>query len=160
MPHARLRVLLVIRFEHCLVQCPTDMNYFRTLITVADACPVTESVAPPDRGANKTVASLQHAMLADSPYVYTQEDVLFLTWFERQNMPHMSEEDIAHQRDEFFDKPQACLRASPLPKRYGWGLLFNEEGRVALCPMDSKEYEALVAGDQVTLLKAMRTRRA
>jgi len=39
-------------------------------------------------------------------------------------------------------------------------LLFNEEGRVALCPMDSKEYEALVTDDQVTLLKAMRTRRA
>jgi hypothetical protein len=97
------------------------MNYSRTLITVADDCPVTESVAPPDRGANKTVASLQHAMLVDSPYVYTQEDVLFITWFERQTIPHMPEEDIAHLRDEFFAKPQACLRASPLPKRYGWG---------------------------------------
>lgn len=75
-----------------------------------------------ERGANKTVASLQHAMLVDSPYVYTQEDVLFITWFERQTIPHMSEEDIAHLRDEFFANPQACLRASPLPKRYGWGV--------------------------------------
>ncbi|MDQ2745398.1 MAG: DUF6157 family protein, partial [Chloroflexota bacterium] len=80
------------------------MNYFSSLITVADDCPVTESVAPPGRGANKTVASLQHAMLAGSPYVYTQEDVLFTTWLERQNMPHLSEEDIAHLRDEFFAK--------------------------------------------------------
>jgi len=136
------------------------MNYFRTLIAVADDCPVTESVAPPDRGANKTVASLQHSMLADSPYVYTQEDVLFITWCERQNVPHMAEDDIAHLRDEFFAKSQACLRASPLPKKYGWGLHFNDEGRVALCPMDSKEYGDLVTGDQVTVIRAMRTRRA
>ena len=136
------------------------MNYFRTLIAVADDCPVTESVAPPDRGANKTVASLQYSMLADSPYVYTQEDVLFIAWFERQNVPHMAEDDIAHLRDEFFAKSQACLRASPLPKKYGWGLHFNDEGRVALCPMDSKEYGDLVTGDQVTVIRAMRTRRA
>jgi len=57
---------------------------------------------------------------------------------------------------------QACLRASPLLKKYGFGLLFDHEGRVALCPMESEEYQRLVGGidGQVTVIKAMRSKRA
>ena len=135
------------------------MNYFQTLIAVADDCPVTKSVVPVDRGAKKTVAVLQYEMLAGSPYVYTQEDVLFNTWFRRQALPDKSEAEVAQLRAEFFAKPQACLRSSPLPKKYGWGLIFDQEGRVALCPMESKEYQELLAGDKVKVLKALRSSR-
>jgi hypothetical protein len=31
---------------------------------------------------------------------------------------------------------------------------------VALCPMESKEYQELLAGDDVKVLKALRSRRA
>lgn len=137
-----------------------ELNYFETLIAVADDCPVAESVVPVERGAKKTVAALQYEMLAESPYVHTQEDVLFKTWLARQGMPEKSEAEVAEMRDEFFAKPQACLRASPLPKKYGWGLVFDEAGRVALCPMESKEYNQLLTGGRVKVHKAMRTRRA
>jgi Family of unknown function (DUF6157) len=137
-----------------------NVNYVRTLIAVADDCPVTRGVVPPDRGAQRTVASVQYAMPADRPYGQTQEDVLFGTWLERQNTPDLSAADIARLREEFFSRPQACLRSSPLPKKYGWGLHFDDEGRVALCPMDSKHYRELVTGHEVHVLKAMRSKRA
>ena len=92
------------------------MNYFQTVIAVAEDCPVAQSVVPTDRGAKKSVAVLQYEMLVDSPYVYTQEDVLFDIWFQRQNMLDKSEAEVTRLRDEFFAKPQACLRSSPLPK--------------------------------------------
>ena len=48
-----------------------------------------------------------------------------------------------------------------LPKKYGWGLHFDSEGRIALVPMDSAEYRAFVDGKGVaTLVTAMRNKRA
>jgi hypothetical protein len=137
-----------------------DMNYYETLIAVADDCPATESVVPVERGGKKTVAVLQYEMLADNPYVYTQEDVLFTTWLERQPPAERSAEEVARLRKEFFSKDQACLRASPLPKTYGFGLLFDEEGKVALAPMESEEYRKALGGEQVRVLKALRSSRA
>ncbi|MCW2876744.1 MAG: hypothetical protein JWQ95_844 [Sphaerisporangium sp.] len=134
-----------------------DLNYYQTLIAVADDCPVTESVVPSNRGAGKTIAVVQYEMLAGSPYVYTQEDVLFESWFRRRDLPDASRQQM---RDAFFARSQACLRASPLPKKYGWGLAFDTEGRVALCPMDSREYQDLLADDSMNVLKALRTSRA
>jgi len=138
------------------------VNYYRTLIAVADDCPVTESVVPPDRGERKTVARIQYELLAANPYRYTQEDVLFATWLARQGLEHTPEQEIARLREEFFSRPQACLRSSPLPKQYGWGLLFDDQGRVALCPVESAKYRRLVAGQdsEVKVLKAFRSKRA
>jgi Family of unknown function (DUF6157) len=140
-----------------------DLNYYRTLIAVADDCPVTSSVVPAARGAAKTVAVLQYEMLAEHPYGLTQEDVLFESWLRRQDLPDdQSEADRAALRARFFAKPQACLRSSPLPKRHGWGLLFDQHGKIVLCPMESEEYKRLVGGHEtgVTVLKALRSRRA
>ena len=140
-----------------------DMNYFRTLIAVADDSPVSRSVVPAERGAKKTVAVLQYEMLVDHPYVHTQPDVLFGVWLQRRDPAGSpSDEDAARLREDFFAKPQPCLRSSPLPKKYGWGLVFDRDGRVALCPMESEEYRQITAGDVdgVTVLKALRSRRA
>ncbi len=137
-----------------------DLNYFRTLIAVADDCPVQSSVVPVERGGKQTVATLQYELLAGSPFVHTQPDILFDSWLRRQELPAQPAAELARLRREFFAKPQACLRASPLPKKYGWGLLFDQEGRVALCAMESKEYKESLAGGKVKVLKAMRSSRA
>ena len=140
----------------------TELNYTETLIAVADDCPVTSSVVPMARAGKKTVAVLQYEMLAGNPFVLTQEDVLFRSWLSRQDLPDdLPEADRARLRHDFFAKPQACLRSSPLPKQYGWGLLFDHEGRIALCAMESPEYQRLVGGEGgVKVLKALRARRA
>lgn len=140
-----------------------DLNYFRTLILVADDCPVQAGTVPSERGGKPTVASLQYALLADKPHVLTQEDILFQTWLQRQAPAReYSAAELQRLRREFFAKPQACLRASPLPKRYGWGVLFDQDGKAALCPMESVKYKRLAAGGEagLTLVKAMRTQRA
>lgn len=136
------------------------MNYYDAFIAVADDCPVSDSVVPTARGDKKSVAVLQYEMLAGSPYEHSQEDVLFHSWLQRQDLGDLSADEVARLRAEFFSKDQACLRASPLPKRFGWGLSFNDKGRVALCPMESEEYRQRVEGGDVKVMKAMRSKRA
>jgi hypothetical protein len=107
-----------------------ELNYYRTLIAVADDCPVSRAVIPAPRGGVSTVALLQHELLAAHPFGLTQEDVLFVGWLRRQPAyEELSDAERAELRERFFAKPQACLRSSPLPKRYGWGLLFDDAGR-------------------------------
>lgn len=139
------------------------MNYYDTLIAVADDCPATISVVPQERGGKKTVAVLQYEMIAAKPHGLTQEEVLFETWLSRQDLPaEPSGAERAELWNRFFAKDQACLRSSPLPKKYGFGLRFDGEGRVALCPMESEEYRRLTDqdADEVTVLKALRSKRA
>ena len=40
-------------------------------------------------------------------------------------------------------KGQACFRASPLTKRYGWGVHSNEKGKIAIYSTESPEYKKL-----------------
>ncbi|WP_220447767.1 DUF6157 family protein [Nonomuraea diastatica] len=136
------------------------MDYFSTLIAVSDDCPVERSVVPAPHNGRKTVAVLQHELLAGRPYELTQEDVLFRSWLMRQpGCEDRTDDEVAALRDTFFAKSQACLRASPLPKKYGFGLLFDAEGRVALCPMESEDYRAGLHREDVKVLKAMRSSR-
>lgn len=138
------------------------MGYFQTLIAVADDCPVTQSEAPPTRRSRKTVANVQFELLSETPGMLTQEDVLFQSWFLRQDGLDRSGSEAARLREQFFAKPRACLRSSPLPKRYGWGLLFDDEGRITLCPMESEQYRAIMAGEVsgIAVLNAFRSKRA
>lgn len=135
------------------------LSYTDTLIAVADDCPVAAAVVPAARGGKRTVAVIQHELLAEQPYVYTMEDVLFESWLQRQEPKPRPEAELAQLRGAFFARPQACLRTSPLAKQYGWGFVFDAQGRVALCPMESATYSELLRGDRVRVVKAMRTSR-
>jgi Family of unknown function (DUF6157) len=132
------------------------MNYFDTLIAVADDSPVSSGVEP--RKGGERVARVQYELLAGRPYELTQEDVLFESWLARQDLvDHLSEHQRECLREDFLAKPQASLRSSPLPRCYGWGLLFDSQGRVALCPMESEEYRRLTddANGRVQVLRAL-----
>jgi Family of unknown function (DUF6157) len=132
------------------------MNYFDTLIAVADDCPVSSGVRPGAGG--ERVAQVQYELLAGRPYELTQEDLLFESWLARQDLPdELSEDERECLRQDFLSKPQGSLRSSPLPRRYGWGLLFDANGKVALCPMESEQYRHLT-GDgngHVEVLRAL-----
>lgn len=134
----------------------TTTNYFNTFIEVAEDCPVTHGEVPPVRN-NKSVATLQFEMLQDHPYEYTSDDVLFVVFAERSQIP---KEDLAAQRELFFAKGQPCFRASPLTKRYGWGVHSNDEGKIALFGMETEAYQDMVANDAIDKKKAMRSSRA
>jgi hypothetical protein len=110
-------------------------NYFNTFIEVADDCPITVAEKPPQKGAQQTAANIQHEMLASAPYTHTSDDVLFHVYAIKNKI---FLEDLAKAREQFFSKGQPCFRASPLTKRYGWGVHSDAEGRIAIFPVESK----------------------
>lgn len=132
-------------------------NYTGTFIQVADDCPVRAAEQPPVSDKAPTVAALQYALISERPYELTSDDVLFEVHAARQALPT---EARTAAREEFFAKDRACLRSSPLGKRYGWGIHHDTDGRVALVPLGTDEYQALAADPAVKQLKAMRSKRA
>ena len=129
-------------------------NYFDTLIQVADDCPVHQSETPKDNASSKTMARLQYELLSQNPYQYSSDDVLFEIFALRNDI---SKSEYPEAREAFFSKGQPCFRASALCKRYGFGVHANADGQLALCPMESAEYNALNSNDNVKKVKAMRT---
>ena len=53
------------------------MNYYDTLVEVADDCPATVAEVPQARGGRKTKAVVEYELLAEHPYTYTEEDIAF-----------------------------------------------------------------------------------
>ncbi len=131
-------------------------NYFNTLIQVADDCPAKIARVPSSENKSKTVAALQYEMIAQSPYKFTSDEIIFKVYANRNEIEAMH---FAEEKKMFFSKGQACLRTSPLAKRYGWGIHSNEEGKVALYAVVSVQYQKLVKDKSIAKTKAMRTKR-
>ena len=132
-------------------------NYFNTFIEIAEDSPATSGEIPPMRGGKKSAANFQFEMVYEHPYEYTSDEVLFTTYALRKEIP---EEEWEEQRAVFFSKGQPCFRASPLTKRYGWGVHSNEEGKIALYGSDSEDYARFIANNTITKVKAMRSKRS
>ncbi len=131
-------------------------NYFNTFIEVAEDCPAKEGEKPPMRGTKKSVANLQYEMLHDKPYQYTSDEVVFAIHATRKEI---GEEGLEEAHQQFFSKGQPCFRASPLTKRYGWGVHSNEKGKVAIFGMETAEYQQLAEDEAIPKKKAMRNKR-
>lgn len=135
-----------------------DLNYYDTFIAVAP-----DSSAPtgrePAEGAKLSVARAQFELVAPEPYRWTQEDVLVATSGALRGRDDLAEDERARLREEFLARPQACLRASPLPKTHGWGLHMDHEGKVALHGVGTPDYERLSTDPGLTQLRAMASRR-
>ena len=135
------------------------MGCTNTFISVAEDCRARTGEIPAERGGAPTVAGVQYAMLAAAPGRWTQEDVLLASSPGVRGRTDLGEQDLERLRVEYFAQPRACLRASPLPKTFGWGLHFDEEGRITLHAVDSESYARLAADARLTQLRAMRSRR-
>ena len=132
-------------------------NYFNTFILIADDSPTAEGEMPPLKGEKKSVANLQFEMLYEQPYEFTSDDVLYGVFSQRKGF---DQSEIEAERIKYFSKGQPCFRASPLTKRYGWGVHANAEGKIAIYASGSSEYEALMNDDAVQKIKAMRNKKA
>jgi hypothetical protein len=131
-------------------------NYANTFIAIAPDSAATEGVVPPLKEGKPSVAWRTWQMIAQNPYKFTSDEVIFGVFAERNGIPP---EERSAARDAFFSKGQACLRASDLCKKYGWGIHHDAEERVALYPVESSEYAAFVASDEVDVKRAMRSAR-
>lgn len=131
-------------------------NYYNTFIETAEDCPVTTGEMPPIKGDKKTIANLQFQTLYDNPYNYTSDDILFIVYAIRQGF---TKTELEQQRETFFSKGQACFRASPLTKQYGWGIHSNEEGKIAIFGRETKDYQKYLNDDSIKKVMAMRNKR-
>lgn len=127
-------------------------NYTATLITIAPDSAATDGVAPPKPD---SIAGRQHALLSDKPYAMSSDDLLFAIHAAKNGLT-----ETAETRATFFAKPQACLRASPLPKQYGWGVHHDAASRIALHAVGSADYDRLLHDASVKKTPAMRSKRA
>jgi hypothetical protein len=129
-------------------------NYYNTFITVADDTKATQGEIPPQKGDAKTLANLQFELIAEHPYQYTSDDVLFQCYAEKNKI---GKKDLAAAREEFFSKGQPCLRASLLTKRYGYGVHADQDGKVALFGRETEEYKTFENDKRLKVIKAMRS---
>ena len=104
----------------------------------------------------ESVAGLQYTMLHDQPYRVTSDDLLFAVHARRNGIVDATA--IIAAREAFFARPQACLRTSPLAKRYGWGIHYDAEGRVAIYGVETGAYRDLLSRTDLKQVSAMRNR--
>ena len=131
-------------------------NYTNTFIAVADDCTATTGLVPPVKENNLTAANIQFEMISKQPYHYNSDDVLFQVFADKNDL---SESEYKAAREQFFSKGQPCFRASPLTKRYGWGVHNDSNGKIALYAVGSAEYEKLANDQQLQIVKAMKSKR-
>lgn len=129
-------------------------NYFDTFIEVAEDTKVETGLNPPAKGDKKSIAQMQYELISANPYKYTSDDILFHVFAERNDL---TKAELKDAKEEFFSKGQACLRASPLTKTYGFGVHSDTNGKVAIYGMETSEYEKLVTDKSIKKIKAMRS---
>lgn len=131
-------------------------NYYNTFIEIAEDCPVDQGEMPPIKGEKRTVANFQFDLLYDNPYKYTSDEILFSVYANRKEI---AKRDWEEEKAIYFSKGQPCFRASPLTKRYGWGIHSNEEGKIAMYGAETKMYQQLLGDNSIKKVKAMRSKR-
>ncbi|PSR53502.1 hypothetical protein AHMF7605_08170 [Adhaeribacter arboris] len=129
-------------------------NYPNTFIQIAEDCPAARGEIPPVKGDTKTVANIQFELVRKNPYKFTSDEVLFRVFAERKEL---TEAELEQARAQFFSKGQPCFRASPLPKRYGWGVHSDKDGKIALVACDTPEYAKLSSDKNLKIFNAMRS---
>ncbi|MGK6341237.1 DUF6157 family protein [Chryseobacterium sp. DT-3] len=130
-------------------------NYTNTFIEIADDCPVSKAETPPEKKI-KSLAELQYEQIIKHPYRYISDDIIFECYALKNDIP---ESEKQQARIQFFSKGQPCLRCSPLSKRYGFGTHHNVKGKVAIFPVESKEYQKFLSDNTVKKVKAMRSKK-
>jgi len=129
-------------------------NYIDTFIEIADDCPVASGEIPPVKLETKTVANIQFEMVKKNPYKFTSDDILFQVFADRNNL---TISEYKEAREQFFSKGQPCFRASPLTKRYGWGVHNDKDGKIAIFGAESEEYEKFSKDKSLKVVKAMKS---
>ena len=129
-------------------------NYTNTFIEVADDCPATSGEIPPTKGDSKTVANIQFELVSKNPYKFTSDDILFQVFADRNDL---TKSEYKEAREQFFSKGQPCFRASPLTKRYGWGVHNDKDGKIALYGCETAEYKKNSGDKSLKVVKAMKS---
>ncbi len=125
------------------------MPYTNTFIAISKDCPAETGQIPPLK-ALKSKARIEYELLSDSPYGLDHDGLIYAVHCAQKGADAMP-------RDAFLAKGRACLRASALVKRYGWGAHYDAQGRIALFATGSPEYARVFA--ECRVLYGLRSKR-
>jgi hypothetical protein len=130
-------------------------------IEIAPDSPTQKSIVPQDKGDKRSIATIEYELLSGKPYVYTLAELKFATHVLHKQIS-AAELKIHLQQiwNDYFAKPYACMRASPLTKKYGWGAHYDVQGKIALYSVESKEYQRIINDASIKKFSAMRSKRA
>lgn len=131
-------------------------NYTNTFIAIAEDCPLSFGEMPPLKGDKKSIPNYQFDKIYNHPYQYSSDEIIFDIFCIRNEIPK-SEYEV--EREKFFSKGQPCFRTSPLAKRYGWGIHFDNHSKVAIFSSDSAQYKTLLEDNTLKQVKAMKRKR-
>jgi len=137
------------------------INPVNQFIEIAPDCALKAAVVPKCNRKKQTIAAIEHELLSSKPYGHTLEQLKFAVHARHKRIP--AAELKARRRqlwDDFFAKPYACMRASPLTRQYGWGAHYDQNGKIAIYAVESKEYRRFVNDKNVKKYFAMRGKRA
>ena len=126
------------------------------MILISDDSTAKESQVPTSNRKKKTVAEIEYELLHEKPGFYTQEELQFETHVRHKEVQKENREE---EKERFFGKSRACMRASALPKRFGWGIYFDSNGKAELVPVESAKYQDLQKRENIKLYKAMKSKR-
>jgi hypothetical protein len=132
-------------------------------IKIAPDSTATKAVIPEARADQKTIQVIQYELLSAQPYSLTLNELIFEVFVRRNQI---SSQDLELHKTtiwtELFSKNHPCMRASMLPKKYGWGVHYDAAGKIGLHAVESVSYQQLAAfGEGVKKVEfAMRSKRA
>ncbi|MFA6015818.1 MAG: DUF6157 family protein [Gallionellaceae bacterium] len=135
-------------------------NPVNQFIEIAPDSPTQHALVPQPKKGKATIATIEYGLLGGKPYGYTLEELKFATHLQHKQI---SPAEVAAHReqlwDDYFAKPCACMRASPLTKQYGWGAHYDANGKIALYAAESEEYRRFVRDKHIRKFFAMRSKR-
>lgn len=138
------------------------MHITDTFVRVAEDCPIEIGMAPVSTRTLPPVHVIQYQLLSTEPYKYNLEELIYEVHVRHKQIPQ--EEQVTRKEEiwaELFSKNHPCMRASMLPKRFGWGVHYNAEGKIAIYAKESPEYDQFIMGEgeMLKLVYAMRSKR-
>jgi len=136
------------------------MNPLNQFIEIAPDSPTQIAIVPQEKNGKPSIATIEYELLNSKPYGYTLEELKFATHVRHKHIPPAEQKTNRQQLwSEFFAKPYACMRASPLTKQYGWGAHYDKQGKIAIYAVDSEEYRRFVNDHSLKKYFAMRSQR-
>jgi hypothetical protein len=129
------------------------MSYTNAFITLAPDCPIAAGQVPRQP---MSIAGLEHALLLAHPYRYTSADLIVEV---QRRHKHVRDSDLPAFRAWLFAKSQPCMRLSMLPKRWGWGVHFDELGHMAIYGAETSDYRHFAKRSDLRIMPARLSRR-
>ncbi len=113
------------------------------LIQIAEDCPV-------DRGIVQKIPVhvIQYEELSKHPYKYDEKN-----FHEQVNLIRRGKKPGELKLKKY------TIRRNPLPKKYGWGIHVNEDGKLALVGCETKKYKELEKDPNVKKTRVSRNKK-